>query len=585
MSNTANFIVDTKLTEVFGLSYNSSEKALKELIDNAYDADAENVYITIPAPLDNNPIIEIIDDGVGMNEKEVREEYLRIASSRFSRKGELTELKQRKVKGRKGIGKFAGLTVATNMLLNTKSNGILTSISINKNDILSSNYKIDEINIPISTSECPNEKDGTSITLEGLNQNLAYPNPDNLISLIVTDFRWESDFNIFINKKKIGIDDIKGNYFNKALVTNNGHNFNLLYTVSEKKLTTKGIVFRVNGKIVGKPYDFLADEENIPSKLKKQIIGEIVCDNYEDFVTRGWDEINENSIIFQNIRELVKVELLNSISEKFTQVITIAKARYQHKINKELEKLPEHRREFTEKKLYKIIEKFYGESEDKINTIISVVIDTLEKDYYWSLIQDINATDDSDIGKIATILSDLALNELAIVAEQVKYRLNILGKLDKLILNDKTLEVDMHKVIENNTWILGNKYSLMFSNTSLKKMINKKFIQNIDDSDKRPDLMLSQNYENKYLLIEFKRPNFKIGRDAEHQLLKYLDEVKNDYGDNIEAIAIGGKIDSNISQKHNNNITYMTYAQLVSNSRHELQWLFTQLNNQFNKKS
>ena len=46
----------------------------------------------------------------------------------------------------------------------------------------------------------------------------------------------------------------------------------------------------------------------------------------------------------------------------------MARARYQRKINKELEKLPEFKQPFAKKALYKVLEKFYGETEERINT-------------------------------------------------------------------------------------------------------------------------------------------------------------------------------------------------------------------------
>lgn len=48
MSKNAYFKVDTKLAELLGESYRSVEYAIKELIDNAYDADSENVMVFFP---------------------------------------------------------------------------------------------------------------------------------------------------------------------------------------------------------------------------------------------------------------------------------------------------------------------------------------------------------------------------------------------------------------------------------------------------------------------------------------------------------------------------------------------------------
>lgn len=49
------------------------EHALKELIDNAWDADAENVYIYLPDSLDPKVrFITVVDDGIGMSSENIR---------------------------------------------------------------------------------------------------------------------------------------------------------------------------------------------------------------------------------------------------------------------------------------------------------------------------------------------------------------------------------------------------------------------------------------------------------------------------------------------------------------------------------
>ena len=76
MSKNANFQVDPKLAELLGETYKSTEDATKELVDNAYDADADNIWITLPEVLTNDAVITIVDDGTGMKEQELRTEYL-----------------------------------------------------------------------------------------------------------------------------------------------------------------------------------------------------------------------------------------------------------------------------------------------------------------------------------------------------------------------------------------------------------------------------------------------------------------------------------------------------------------------------
>lgn len=82
MQKSVHFRVDPKLAHVLGENYASSEKALKELIDNAWDAEATEVHVSVPNILTDSPII-VRDNGSGMKTAEVEAEYLNIARSRF----------------------------------------------------------------------------------------------------------------------------------------------------------------------------------------------------------------------------------------------------------------------------------------------------------------------------------------------------------------------------------------------------------------------------------------------------------------------------------------------------------------------
>lgn len=51
------FQVDSRLATLLSQEYPSYEKALKELIDNAWNADAEQVSVTLPTPMSDEPIV------------------------------------------------------------------------------------------------------------------------------------------------------------------------------------------------------------------------------------------------------------------------------------------------------------------------------------------------------------------------------------------------------------------------------------------------------------------------------------------------------------------------------------------------
>jgi len=90
--------------------YTNIYYVLGEIIANAYDADAQNVYILYDT--DKNTII-VEDDGTGMTYDQFNTKYLPIGvTSRNSEENTYTESGNRKRIGRKGIGKLAALSVA-----------------------------------------------------------------------------------------------------------------------------------------------------------------------------------------------------------------------------------------------------------------------------------------------------------------------------------------------------------------------------------------------------------------------------------------------------------------------------------------
>ena len=578
MTKNAFFKVDTKLAELLGETYRSAEYAIKELIDNAYDADSEKIIITFPEPLIPNPQIIIEDNGSGMKENEVRTEYLNVANSRIVRKGALSISKKRKVKGRKGIGKFAGLMVATKMQLETYANGIKTTLLIDKEELAKGNYDLEKVPLPISTETCDKDKNGTIITLSNLNQNLEFPNPERMKQILVWEYGRDTDFEIVINGDRTDVLDLQGKSYTEEIEFE-GKKAILKYTITPKPIKNCGIITKIGDKVIGRPQNLLVNEEIIPKKLQNRIYGEIICDDLEDDVTADWGAIIENSKLYNSIKETTKKHLKNSVEDVFATDMKMAKARFQRKINKELEKLPEFKQPFAKKALYKTLEKFYGESEERISTVISVMISAMEKDHYWGIINNIEECRESDIEKFANALSEFGMLEMSIISSQTINRLRFLDELSILIANPKTHEKDIHQALEKNTWILGDDYSVLFSDINLKRatkeMLDKEYKG--ENELNRPDLFLSKSKSRNLVLIEFKRPSFTLSRDTENQAVKYRDELSSYFGNQpIEIILLGGKIKQNIMDVPKG-IKYLTYLDIISTAKSSLEWMIDEL--------
>lgn len=153
--------IDPRILELLGPSlYTNIYYVLAELVANAYDADAHNVYT-----IANKDDITVEDDGKGMsyNNGEVQK-YLNVAAvSRNTNEDAKTELLKRRKMGRKGVGKLAALSVSENVLIKTISNqeksGFILSRYIGNDNLLT----------PLSNDEIAFEKitgSGTAVVMQ-----------------------------------------------------------------------------------------------------------------------------------------------------------------------------------------------------------------------------------------------------------------------------------------------------------------------------------------------------------------------------------------------------------------------------------
>ena len=300
-----------------------------------------------------------------------------------------------------------------------------------------------------------------------------------------------------------------------------------------------------------------------------------------DDTTADWGEINESSKLKQEIETKVQPWLINSLQDGCKQDMALAKARHQKKINAYLSKLPEHRQQFAKLALEKVIEKFWTEDDSKIETIISFMIDALEKGHYWSVLENIDHADDHHIEKLADAFNEFGLYEITMMTQQASAKAKFLDKFQTLIENQDTLESTVHQALANNLWVFGYEYSQFISNQSLKKVseILCDKIYKGENATKRPDLFLGMAYNKERLLIEFKRPSHTLTRTDEAQAQRYRDELSTMFpNDKINIKLIGGVVGDKIKQHHNaSDLTYHSFSEIISNARANYEWLIKEL--------
>ncbi len=105
--------------------YSNVWAALSELVANGFDANASNVYTFLDMTEKKRAIVEIIDDGYGMDENDLRAKYAVIGRNR--RKDNDDDM----AAGRKGIGKLAALYLSDRYQILSVKDGKLTAWEVN----------------------------------------------------------------------------------------------------------------------------------------------------------------------------------------------------------------------------------------------------------------------------------------------------------------------------------------------------------------------------------------------------------------------------------------------------------------------
>lgn len=140
--------VDKRIVQILsGSTYTNFPSAIRELIINSYDADAEVVVVDIDL---NKEIITIRDDGKGMSEEDFSF-YLRIAGKTRKKDENITK-GRRQIVGQFGVGFLSVLPFCEKYLIETKKKGTgeIVKATITSSEYFKNDFKeIDVEEIPI----------------------------------------------------------------------------------------------------------------------------------------------------------------------------------------------------------------------------------------------------------------------------------------------------------------------------------------------------------------------------------------------------------------------------------------------------
>lgn len=202
--------------------YSNIPAVLSEIVANSWDADAENVRITIG---DNE--ITILDDGCGMDVKDINEKFLFVGYQK--REGSTKSSKfGRKYMGRKGIGKLSMFSIANEVEVYSRKitkNGYETNalgMSIDditkkiKNNVDDTNSSSNYYPTVLDYTDMDIIETGTKIVLKNLKKLTTSLTAEYIKKRVARRFGIigkEYNFSVWVNGDEVSIND--RDYFHK----------------------------------------------------------------------------------------------------------------------------------------------------------------------------------------------------------------------------------------------------------------------------------------------------------------------------------------------------------------------------------
>jgi len=236
---------DPKTIEHLGIKmYSRLSNALAELIANAFDACASEVFVHL---IDNKNEKKIIveDNGHGMNFDEINEKFLVIGRNR-RKEGEFDTPCGRKVTGKKGLGKLSLFGIGKTIIISTCKEGTKTIFTLNWDEMI--NTPAGEPYKPkFDIMECGENEHGTKIEVLDLKKNYNF-DPEFLSKRIAALFNFPDDFIVFIQRNDDEIIEITNKL--KFEDINEEFKWELPEWLEEKGLTDYEHYKKIKGRII-----------------------------------------------------------------------------------------------------------------------------------------------------------------------------------------------------------------------------------------------------------------------------------------------------------------------------------------------
>lgn len=558
-------------------------QAILELVWNGFDAGANNIHINLDYDdFETVKRLTILDDGEGINFTDLDSNF-----NRFNDSLKKTSVDQH---GSKGRGRLSFHRLCHQAIWYTKYQGRDAYIKINDDDI-----KAYEAQIDISAEEqfgflalIPS---GTCVELTQLHKNL--PNKSNLLAILSNEFccklAWDEDKKLFVDGVEIDIPEHEIKDISLEIENNKFIVKGIRW--DKKPATEKSFIYLADstGKIVHK-------ESTGFNKKRDFYLSILVASAWADTFSNNGDDIFSSA---KSNTDSKAWRLLLKNVLKFSREIYDDFLRVQ--VEKAINKLEEDGAFPTYKEydityanwkrnnIKQVVRSIYiadpqllvslniKQKKIIIRLLDKMLVSNQNEDLY-DILEGVLDLSDTDLSRFASQLKKTKLENIISSIEELQRRRFAVEKL-KLIMNEHYKDVletpDLQKIIENNTWLFGERYETLGAEedtfTKIAKTLRDKVnsINSIDDQDveeqgdiagaqRQTDLFLARRIPTfdsngnkifRCIIIEIKRPSIALNVKHLRQLDDYAAIIKRhpefaSQNLHFELILIGRKISS-----------------------------------------
>jgi hypothetical protein len=601
--------------------YSNIPAVLSEIVANAWDADATEVYIDI-----RPDAITIRDNGNGMSLQDINDKYLNVGYTKRIHEPGLTRL-GRAPMGRKGIGKLSVFSIAETAEVYTVRHGERNALLLDSDKIqklIEDGKSHDYRPTPLPWDSVDIDK-GTRIILRGLKRGVA-TTPIHLRKRLARRFSIigaKHDFRVWIDGDEIqpkdrdyykyveflwyfgaesqeivqackphGETTSLRKYFDMANVVDKAEGYKVrgwIGTVDERKNIDEQnntIVIFAHGKLIQE--DILKDFSE-GGVYARYLMGEIDADfmdldDKDDIVTSDRQRVKEDDPRYKRLKEFVW-QVLKEIQSKWRELrqeIGAERALEEPILKAWFDKLKGDHQRYA-KQLFGKIESLKIQDVDAKREMYKASILAFEKLALKNSLSVLESLEsEEDFGLMAKVFRDIDDLEAAHYYQIVRGRIDMLQKFEELLDADAKERLIQQHIFEH-LWLLHPSWERATTNQRIEQSVTREFMKidaGLSDEEKagRIDIRY-KTAAGKHIVIELKKYRRKVTIYAlleqltkyRNALLKCLTTQFPDASHVVELICILGSPPDPQGQEDEHekmlaaiNARYITYDSLVS---------------------